>query len=101
MHSGLFLAAFLGLDVMSCAGDTHEALCSRISLCAVGRAFVRAASQLSFLVGSHIGNHKTCLQVGFWKTTLPSSPLLVPTPFPQQSGHSRGVAPFLASPSYV
>lgn len=25
VHSGLFLTVFLGLDVMKCMGDTHEA----------------------------------------------------------------------------
>lgn len=69
---------------------------SCISLCESVRAFVRAVSQLFFLSGSHIGNHRIYLQIDFYKTILSCSPLLLlPTPFSQQSGHSCGMALWL------
>lgn len=75
---------------------------SCISLCEIVHAFVHAVSQLFFLLGSHIGNHRIYLQTDFCKTILSFSRLLLlPAPFPQQSGHSCGMAPLLASLSYV
>lgn len=53
---------------------------SCISLCEIVHAFVRAVSQLFFLLGSHIGNHRIYLQIDFCKTILSSGPLLFPPP---------------------
>lgn len=47
---------------------------SCMSLCEIVHAFVCAVSQLFFLLGSHIGNHRIYLQIDFCKTILSFSP---------------------------
>ena len=56
---------------------------SCISLCESGLAFVRAVSQLFFLLGSHVGNRRIYLQIDFCKTILFFSPdSFSPPPLP-------------------
>lgn len=70
---GLFLTAILGLRLMKCIRDLHEALCLLHLLCEVVPAFVRAVSQVFLLQGSRTGNRRIYLQMISVKPYYPSA----------------------------
>lgn len=103
----LCLGGFSSLFVLVSTWWSVLVICTQrcdscISLCETVLAFVRAVSQLFFLLGSHVGNHRIYLQIDFCKTILSLSPLLfLPTPLPSTIWPFMWHAPLLASLSYI
>lgn len=82
VSGGLFLTVILGLDLMKCISDMHEAL--RLLYLPLWECLCLCSCCLSaVLLGSHVGNRRIYLQRDFCKIILSFSPdSLLPNPLP-------------------